>query len=230
MLLVQPLPLRAAGGAELPEAVAGVALPRTPLAQRAAAFGRVKFPDYLFNHCMRTYVFGALLLKRSQPSYPAEDAFIGALFHDSGLLPEFATSKGSFEVDGADAAERWVRENGGSAALANRVWYAVALHDGDPVFARRQGPEALLVLLGAGADVDGLEPGELEARQIAEVLAAFPRLQFKRRFTELLTAHCTRKPNSQNASWLERLCDEHAPHPPPADAVEREIAASSFTE
>lgn len=74
------------------------------------------------------------------------------------------------------------------------------MHDGDWTLPLRQGPEAMLVYLGASADVDGPNPGDIEARQIAEVLAAFPRLNFKQRFTDLVVGHCMRKPDSQGAT------------------------------
>jgi hypothetical protein len=229
-LLAQPWLLRAAHAAELPAEVAGVRLPHSPLALRAADFTRSNCPDFLFNHCMRTYLFGALVLNRQKRTYRAEDAFVAAAFHDIGLLPVFESPKGSFEVDGADAAERWVLKNGGSKAEAARVWYAVEMHDGDWALPLRQGPEAMLVYLGAGADVDGPNPSDIETRQIAEVLTAFPRLNFKQRFTDLVVGHCMRKPDSQGATWLESLCREHSPHPAPPDAIEREIANAPFSE
>ncbi len=88
----------------------------------------------------------------------------------------------------------------------------------------------MLVALGAGTDVDGADPGELDARALDEVVAAFPRLRFKAQFTALLVAHCERKPTSQHGTWLEGLCRAHAPHPDPDDAVERHIAAAAFAE
>ena len=229
-LLTQPWLLREAQAADLPTEVAGVQLPHSPLALRAVDFARSRWPDFLFNHCMRTYLFGALLLDRQKRAYRTEDAFVAAMFQDSGLLPGFESPKGSFEVDGADTAERWVRQNGGSKTQATRVWYAVEMHDGDWALPLRLGPEAMLVYLGAGADVDGPNPGDIEARQIEEVLGAFPRLNFKQRFTELLVGHCLRKPDSQGATWLESLCREHSPHPAPNDAIEREIANAPFSE
>jgi hypothetical protein len=229
-LLSQAWLVRDARAAGLPTEVAGVRLPHSALALRAADFVRTSYPDFLFNHCMRTYLFGALMLNRQKRAYRADDAFVAAMFHDSGLLAAFETPKGSFEVDGADAAERWVRDNGGSKAQATRVWYAVEMHDGDSALPLRQGPEALLVALGAGADVDGPDPGDIDKRQIEDVLAAFPRLNFKRRFPELLVGHCLRKPESQSATWLESLCREHSPHAFPHDAVEQEIANAPFSE
>src|SRR5271166_5289531 len=50
----------------LPSEVAGVAIPHSPLAIRAASYARHQQPEFLFNHCMRTFVFGALLLERQQ--------------------------------------------------------------------------------------------------------------------------------------------------------------------
>jgi hypothetical protein len=122
-----------------------------------------------------------------------------------------------------------VRNNGGSKAEASRVWYAVEMHTGDPLLPLRQGSEAMLVYLGAGADVDGPNPGDIETRQIEEVLGAFPRLNFKQRFTDLLVSHCLRKPDARRGTWLESLCREHSPHPAPPGAVEREIANAPFS-
>src|SRR5215467_4990273 len=107
-LLTQPWVLRELKAATFPTEVAGVRLPRSALALGAVDFARSSCPDFLFNHCMRTYLFGALALNRQKRAYRSEDAFVAAMFHDSGLLPAFESPKGTFEVDGADTAERWV--------------------------------------------------------------------------------------------------------------------------
>ena len=215
---------------DLPSEVAGVAIPRSRVAIRAAKFARQTCPEFLFNHCMRTFLFGALALQRQKLSCNADEAFIGAALHDLGLLPAFASKTQSFEVDGADAAEKFARNAGLSAADADIVWHSVALHDVRFAITRRAGPEAMLVALGAGSDVDGpdLETEE-ERKQMAEVVAAFPRLQFKKEFTSLVVNHCNRKPKSQHSSWLEGLCREQVPSAW-TDTVEDEIAAAPFAE
>jgi len=229
-LLRHPAFAGAAGAAaQLPAEVAGVAIPRSALARAAAGYARDACPEFLFNHCLRTYVFGTLLLKRKPGSYRADDAFVAAVLHDLGLLPRFASAKASFEVDGADAAEAFMRARGAPAGEADIVWHAVQMHDGKWALTRRQGPEAMLVALGAGADVDGLDPGEIDARRVSEILQAFPRLQFKRQFTALLTDHCRRKPTSQRATWLEGLCREQAPQAW-GDSVQQAIDAAPFPE
>jgi hypothetical protein len=214
----------------LPDQVAGVAIPRSRVAIRAAKFAQQSCPEFLFNHCMRTFLFGALALQRQKLSYNADQAFIGAALHDLGLLPAFASKTQSFEIDGANGAEKFARDAGLSAADADIVWHSVAFHDIRFAITRRAGPEAMLVALGAGSDVDGpdLETEE-EKRQTAEVVAAFPRLQFKKRFTSLVIDHCNRKPKSQHGSWLEGLCREQVPTAW-TDTVENEIAAAPFAE
>jgi hypothetical protein len=212
-----------------PAEVAGVTQPRSRLALAAAAYAQQNCPDFLFNHCMRTFTFGALLLQRQRLAFNADTAFVASALHDLGLLQPFESPRDSFEIDGADAAERFMRQHHRSAAEGDRVWHAVELHDGKWALAARQGPEAMLVSLGAGADVYGLEPGQLDPGQIADVLAAYPRRQFKQRFTSLLIAHCERKPGSQRGTWLEGVCRRHAPDKA-ADSVEQRIAAADFPE
>jgi hypothetical protein len=222
---------KSAPSANLPKEVAGVAIPQTPLALGAATYARRNCPDFLFNHSARTFIFGALVLEKQQKrAYLAEDAFVAATFHDIGLLPSFETPKESFELDGANAVEQWLLKQGGSKAQAERAWYAVELHTGEWALPLRQGPEAMLIFLGASADVDGPDPGDLDEKQIADVLAAFPRLGFKHRFTDLLVRHCERKPLSQEGTWLESMCRAHSAHPPPVDRVEKVIARAPFSE
>jgi hypothetical protein len=216
-------------GVTLPVEVAGIRIPRSELASAAAEFAQRHCADFLFNHCMRTFTFGALLLQRRAHAFNADTAFVASALHDLGLLQPFESAGGSFEIDGADAAEKFVLEHHRSTADADQVWHAVELHDGKWALTVRHGPEAMLVSLGAGADVYGPDPGDLETRQIAEVLAAFPRRQFKQRFTSLLISHCERKPNSQRATWLEGMCRAHAPGVE-ADSVERRIADADFPE
>ena len=194
-------------GVDMPKEVAGIAIPRSPAAIRAAALARQSCPDFLFNHCMRTFVIGALAMHRQALAYNADDAFVSAALHDLGLMPAFASKSQSFEIDGANAAEKFARDNGMAAAEADTVWHGVAFHDVRFSITRRAGPEAMLVALGAGGDVDGPELGtDEEKRQLVEVVAAFPRLQFKKRFTALLVDHCKRKPTSQKrGTWLEKV-------------------------
>jgi HD domain-containing protein len=213
----------------LPHEVAGVAIPRSRNAALAALYAMQRQPDFLFNHCMRTFVFGALYARDRGLAFDHDEAFIAAAMHDLGLLPEFASKGASFEIDSADAAEKFGRSVGLSERRTDVIWHSVEMHDGKWALTSRQGPEAMLVAAGAAADVDGPKSSVVDARQSAEALEAFPRLQFKTRFTALLVDHCRRKPLSQRSTWLEGLCRETVP-PAWTETVEHEIASAPFAE
>jgi hypothetical protein len=151
-----------------------------------------------------------------------------AALHDLGLVQAYESPRGSFEVDGADAADKLARETGASAAAGDVIWHAIVFHDGRFAITQRAGPEAMLTALGAGADVVGPDD-DIDARQIAEIVQAFPRLGFKARFTALLVDHCKRKPTSQRGTWLEGLCREQAPGAF-TSTVEQQIAGAPFAE
>jgi hypothetical protein len=213
----------------LPSEVAGIKLPTATFAKTAARFSRSHCPDYLFNHCMRTFLFGAIAMRTQGHAYDADKAFAAAALHDLGLLQEFESKNASFEIDGANRAEQMMLQSGLSPAQADVVWHAIALHDVRFALATRQGPEAMLVAIGAGSDVDGPDPASIDAAHTAEIVAAFPRLQFKKRFTAACIEHCKRKPLSQRGTWLEGLCREQVPAAW-SDTVEQEIAAAPFTD
>jgi len=214
---------------ELPDQVAGIHLPRSALALRAAQFASENYPPFLFNHCMRTYLFGAVAMQHHQSSYHADNAFVAASLHDLGLLRAFATEQGSFETDGADRATRFASESGASPPDSQEIWHAVALHDARFALLEHESSAAMLVALGAGSDVLGPDADMIDARRSAQIVAAFPRLGFKKQFTALLVDHCRRKPLSQRGTWLEGLCRDTSPSSWTAKLAD-DIAAAPFAE
>ncbi len=210
----------------LPAEVAGIALPRTSLTESAAALAHSACPEFLFNHSLRTYLFGALSLKAQRVAFDPQMAFVAAALHDLGLLPAFASKRGSFEIDGANRAEDLMRTAGRPAAQGRVVWNAIVAHDMRDDYAAHQSAEAQVVAEGAGADV--VDPGDLDHHAIQEVLHAFPRLQFKTRFTALLVDHCRRKPTSQ-IGWLEGLCRATVPEAR-RGSVQQVIAQAPYPE
>ena len=211
-LLVCFLSLNSAGfpQAAAPGRVAGIDIPRSTLALKAEAYVRSAEPDFLYNHSVRTFLFGALRLKAKGLSYDPETAYVAALFHDLGLVSAMASSNASFEIDGATKAEEFVKANGGGAEQGRIVWNAIVMHDMGGRYQVHQSHEALLLGTGAGGDVDGVDPKVIPPGTVDEVLRAYPRLQFKKRFTAAAIDHCRRKPTSQ-IGWLDVLCLKVAP-------------------
>ena len=211
-----------------PTEVAGIDIPRTPLALKAESFVRSLEPDFLFNHSVRTYRFGARRLKADRIKYDAETAYVAALFHDAGLVPGVASARASFEIDGADKAEQFVKTNGGSAGQARLIWNAIVTHDMGRAYQKHQSPEALLLGEGVEVDVDGGSVDAVSPAIVSEILRAYPRRDFKRRFTAAAIDHCRRKPTSQ-MGWLDPLCRKIVPDVDHGD-VEKEIASAPFAE
>src|SRR6516165_3752438 len=62
----------------LPREVGGVTIPDTAIARAAAAMAKAACPEHLYNHCVRTYLFGALVARREKIDYDAEIIFTAA--------------------------------------------------------------------------------------------------------------------------------------------------------
>jgi hypothetical protein len=224
-----PLVQAAPGTPAIPASVAGIAIPQSAFARKAMEYSRSVCPAFLFNHCMRTYLFGALFAQKQKLAFNADVAFAAAALHDLGLLQKFESAHGSFEIDGADTAEKFALGDGHTKTVSDLIWHAVEMHDGHWPLTKRQGPEAMVVSFGAGSDVDGPDDHFASPVEVAAIVAAFPRLHFKKRFTALAIDHCKRKPLSQQGTWLEGLCREQAPAAW-TDTVEKEIATAPFSE
>ena len=82
------------------ESLAGVRIPDTPLAKAVVDLLEATSPQFICNHCVRTYVFGTLAVRSVGRSIIDEEiAYCAALLHDLGLVPAHA-GENRFEVDG----------------------------------------------------------------------------------------------------------------------------------
>jgi hypothetical protein len=161
------------------EVVAGVRIPDSKLAREATGLLREHGNPLLFAHSLRVYLFGALRGRHRNLKVDHELLYIGAVFHDLGLTAEYRSPDHRFEVDSANAARDFLRANGIDESRAGVVWDAIALHT-TPEIPWHKRPEIALVTGGVEADVlgDGLD--EIPARDRDAVLAAYPRIDFKR--------------------------------------------------
>jgi HD domain len=88
---------------KLPTEVAGIPLIDSKIAQEATDLVRATSTPSLFNHSMRTYLFGALLGK--DLSFDYELFYLASVLHDLGLTEKYAGDR-SFEIEGAEAARK----------------------------------------------------------------------------------------------------------------------------
>lgn len=154
-----------------------LAFPATELARDTLRHAQALVPAAIFNHSLRTYLYGRLLGERRglQPDrdYDDELLFLGCVLHDCGLSTE-GNGDQRFELDGADLAVSFLTEQGVSPDRMEVVWDAIALHM-DREIAVRKRPEIALVALGAGFDLGG-GPSALPDGYAERVHRVLPRL------------------------------------------------------
>src|ERR1700680_1497356 len=104
--LTMPAAAPLGGRTETPIAIGGISVPDSKLAREMAEFVRETESLLLFHHSSRVYYWGALTGKRWGLRFDPEPLYAGAMFHDMGLTPEYASQHERFEVDGANCRAR----------------------------------------------------------------------------------------------------------------------------
>jgi hypothetical protein len=161
-------------GTIMRSSIAGIAIPDSALARAATELVRDTEPDLLYHHSRRVFLWGALTGERRQLDYDAEMLYIGAMFHDMGLVDAYSSATERFEVDGANAARDFLRQYGASQSDIEQVWLSIALHTtpGVPVHLK---PVVALVTAGVEMDVLGMAYEQFAPVQRTQVVQAHPR-------------------------------------------------------
>jgi HD superfamily phosphodiesterase len=177
------------------QTIAGIAIPDTQLVRDVTEYVRDVENDLLFDHSRRVFLFGAVQGQRRALDPDLELLYVGAMFHDVGLTADYRDSTFRFEVDGANAAEKFLRDRGVDDATVRKVWLSIALHTtpGVPEFLD---PEIALVTAGVETDVLGIGRDDLSDDVRNAVTAAHPRPDFKRRILQAFTDGNRHRPSS----------------------------------
>ncbi len=136
----------------LPKVVAGIAFVDSKIATEATKLAQEASPPFLFNHAARTFLFGALTGKASGLKVDHELLYIACILHDIGLTEQFVGDL-PFEIQGAQAASRFLEAHGLAKDKSAIVWDGIAMHAA--AIGEFKQPEIALVGAGAGADVVG---------------------------------------------------------------------------
>jgi HD domain len=175
--------------------IAGISIPDSSLATEATELVRDTESDLLFDHSLRVYLFGSLKGRRIGLKFDPELLYIGAIFHDMGLTEKYRSPAERFEVDGANLARDFLRKHGVAEASVELVWDAIALHT-TPGIPKWKKPEVALVTAGVELDVLGLGYEDISAPEREQVLAAFPRVDFKRSIVRAFADGIKHKPET----------------------------------
>jgi hypothetical protein len=158
--------------------IAGIAIPDSALANDATQFVRDTSTQLLFHHSRRVFLWGALVGAERGLDFDTELLYVGAMFHDIGLIEGHRSADERFEIDGANAARRFLEQHGVPEEDVMTVWEAIALHT-TPEVPRYKQPEVALVTAGVELDVLGFGFDDVPAAAREEVVAAHPRSGFK---------------------------------------------------
>ncbi len=165
--------------------IAGIRVPDSAMARAATELVRDTEDDLLYHHSRRVFLWGALTGERRALRYDPELLYIGAMFHDMGLTPAHASPDLRFEVDGANAARRFLREYGIPERDIDDVWAAIALHT-TPGIPQHMRPTVALVTAGVEMDVLGLCYHDFTEDQRDHVCRHHPR---EHNFKESIIGH-----------------------------------------
>ena len=189
------------------EAIAGIRIPDSKLAREATELLREHGTPLLLAHSLRVYLFGAIRGAHRGLTFDHELLYFGAVFHDLGLTAKYRSQDHRFEIDSANAARDFLRSNGIDERAVGVVWDAIALHTTPEIPWHKQ-PEIALVTGGVEADVLGDGLGEIPSADRDAVLAAYPRIDFKRGIVQAFADGFAHKPattfGTMNTDVLEQ--------------------------
>ncbi len=169
----------------------------TSVARAAIRLSESTESPSVFNHSVRSYLFGELLAAhdgmRPGADYDSESLFLACVLHDLGIGTA-APAKERFEVEGADLAAALLTEHDCERAMVDAVWEAIALHS-SPGIAERRGPLCYLVRNGVGVDF-GRHAEFVDEQITAAIHTRYPRLSMASVLMDAIVAHAQRSPEA----------------------------------
>lgn len=198
--------------APLPSVVAGVRVVDSKIARLATDLSRMVSPPYLFNHAVRTFLFGSLVGRALGQKVDEELLYLACILHDLGLTQQFQGDL-PFEIQGAQAAKKFLEEHRYSIDRIAVVWDGIAMHAS--LIGQFKRPEVALVGAGAGADVIGPDPAQMQRTAVEEVVKVFPRLGFKNAFMNTCTDVVRNHLKGASRSFMRDIGERYVPdfHP-----------------
>lgn len=189
--------------------LAGVSVPDTPLISRAIEFAREKSEPYLFNHVMRSWLFAAIIAQRKQTVHDGEVLAVITILHDLGLAEGFDGPL-RFEVEGANAARDFARNEGMDDRRTQLIWDGVALNSTVSIALYKE-PEIALATMGIGLDWGGFGYEALTLTEVAGIVEAFPRLGMKERFTHAVCRIVETRPTTTYDNFARDFGERFVP-------------------
>jgi HD domain-containing protein len=220
-------PTSTQSGAEaMPSVVAGVRLVDSEIAKQATELSRTVSAPYLFNHAVRTYLFGSLVGRALGQKFDEEVLYLACILHDLGLTERFEGDP-PFEIQGAEAAKHFLEEHSYAKEKIGIVWDGIAMHAS--AIGQYKQPEIALVGEGAGADVISPDFSQIKKSDADEIVKAFPRLKFKEAFVKTCADVVRKHPRGASSSFMRDIRERYVPEFHPKNFCDR-MAEAPFSE
>jgi hypothetical protein len=198
--------------------LAGVSVPDTALISRAIDFARERSEPYLFNHVMRSWLFAVLIAQRRQTAHDGEVLAVMSILHDLGLAEAF-NGPLRFEVEGANAARAFARNEGVDERRAQLIWDGVALNSTVSIALYKE-TEIALATMGIGLDWGGFGYEALTETAVAAIVEEFPRLKMKERFTQAVCRIVETRPTTTYDNFARDFGERFVPDYKPVSTVD----------
>ena len=166
---------------KMTQVLGGITVIDTPLVTRAMDYARTNSEPFLFNHAVRSWLFAVRLGQLQGIAHDPEVVAVSSLLHDLGLTNSFTGQK-RFEIEGADAARAFAREQGLDDRRVQLIWDSVALNS-TPSIGLYKEPEVALCTAGIGVEF-GFQYDRIPPSEMQGIIGEFPRLDMKRCFRD----------------------------------------------
>jgi hypothetical protein len=180
--------------------LADIPVPWSSAAQAADEVLTHFSPPALVHHCHRAYLLAAALAAQEGTEIDAELLYVAALLHDLALEPAFDSHTLPFEEAGGHVAWVFAAGAGWPAERRDRAANVIIAHmrGADPAV----DPEGDLLDAATGLDIGGRGIERWPEPLLAEIVAAYPRLDLAERFTACFRDQAARKPQSTAAAAI----------------------------
>jgi HD domain len=204
----------------------GLVIPDSSLAKEATDLLREYSTNLLINHSIRVYLFAAEQGRQQKLRFDPELLYVASAFHDFGLIKKFSSQNERFEVDGANAARQFLSAHNVPEEQVQTAWEAIALHT-TPGVTQYMRPEVALLHSGVGLDVLGKGFDQFPSELRDEIVARYPRKNFKESFLQAYFGGFAHKPGTTYGTVNAGICERFIPGYKSPNAVDL-IAGSPF--
>jgi hypothetical protein len=184
-------------------------LPDSRAVRDAYAQAKAESQPWLFNHVMRSWLYGAKLAQRRGLAPDAELVAVAVLLHDLGLARGGAPDR-RFEVVGADIGRAFALTHDMGERRAEAVWDSIALHT-TPSIAQHKGTDVACCQNGIACEYGGLGYQDLSDDNKKVILSAYPRLDMKNMMTTSLCGIAKNHPNTTRDNFIADFGMKYVP-------------------